>query len=115
MTLAEPPGMPGMSKLGTEGESMIWTSISLVSSSPVRNFLRKLSRVASEALTPTSASSTRFSALIWACASTSLRPRRLDHADRRLDEVADHLLDITPDITDLGEFRRLDLDEGCIG
>ena len=34
--------------------------------------------------------------------------------DARLDEVADHLLDVAADIADLGEFRRLHLDEGRI-
>src|SRR6185437_16438930 len=39
----------------------------------------------------------------------------LDQADRDLNQVADDLLDIPPDITDLGEFRRLDLKEWRAG
>ena len=34
-----------------------------------------------------------------------------DHVDRALDEVAHHRLDVAPDVADLGELRRLDLDE----
>ena len=34
------------------------------------------------------------------------------HVDGDLDQVANHRLDITPDISDLGEFRRFDLQEG---
>ena len=34
--------------------------------------------------------------------------------DTRLDEIADHLLHVAADIADLGEFRRLHLDEGRI-
>ncbi len=115
MTLAEEPGMPGMSKLGKPPVSATWTSISLSSRSPDRSFLRKLSRVASEALAPTSASSTRASALSWACASTSLRRAALTMPIADFEQVADHLVDIAPDIADLGEFRGLHLDEGCIG
>ena len=36
-------------------------------------------------------------------------------ADADLDKVADDLFDIAADITDFGEFRRLDLDEGRAG
>ena len=32
--------------------------------------------------------------------------------NRHFDEIADDLLDVAADITDLGEFRGLDLDEG---
>src|SRR5262249_3440463 len=32
----------------------------------------------------------------------------------RVDEVADHRLDVAPDVADLGELRRLDLDEGRV-
>ena len=35
--------------------------------------------------------------------------------DRDLDEIADDLLDVAADIADLGEFRRLDLEERRIG
>jgi hypothetical protein len=38
-----------------------------------------------------------------------------DHVDGQLDEVADHRLDVAPDVADLGELRRLDLDEGRLG
>ncbi len=37
------------------------------------------------------------------------------HADGDLHEIADDLLDIAADIADLGEFRRLDLEEGRLG
>src|SRR5262249_32770730 len=33
------------------------------------------------------------------------------HVDAQLDEIADHRLDIAPDVADLGELRRFDLDE----
>ncbi len=39
-------------------------------------------------------------------------PFFLHHVDGELDEVADHRLDIAADVADLGELRRLDLDEG---
>ena len=35
-----------------------------------------------------------------------------DHVDRELDEIAHHRLDVAADVADLGELRRLDLDEG---
>ncbi len=38
---------------------------------------------------------------------------RLRDAD--LNKIADDLFDVAPDIADFGEFRRLDLDEGCAG
>ncbi len=34
------------------------------------------------------------------------------HRDRQLHQVADHRLDVAPDVADLGELRGLDLDEG---
>src|SRR5262249_40911466 len=37
------------------------------------------------------------------------------HRDRHFDEVAGDLLDVAPDIADLGEFRRLDFQERCLG
>ena len=37
------------------------------------------------------------------------------HADGDLHEIADDLLDIAADIADLGEFGRLDLEEGRLG
>ena len=39
----------------------------------------------------------------------------LDERDRDLDEVADDLLDVAPDIADLGEFGRFDLEERRAG
>ncbi len=45
----------------------------------------------------------------------TLRPcrcsSRLHHVDRELGEVADHRLDVAADVADLGELRRLDLEE----
>ena len=40
-------------------------------------------------------------------------PRALlaHHVHRQLDQIADHRLDVAPDVADLGELRRLDLDE----
>jgi hypothetical protein len=38
-----------------------------------------------------------------------------DHLDRAVDEIADHPLDIASDVADLGELRRLDLDERRAG
>jgi hypothetical protein len=37
------------------------------------------------------------------------------HVDRALDEIAHHALDVAPDVPDLGELRRLDLDERGAG
>ena len=37
------------------------------------------------------------------------------HVDRALDEVAHHRLDVAADVADLGELRRLDLDERRAG
>ena len=36
-------------------------------------------------------------------------------ADRRLDKIAHDLIDVAADIANLGELRRLDLEEGRIG
>jgi hypothetical protein len=47
------PGMPGISKFEFDPVSATSTSISLSSSSPLRSFLRKLSRVAGLAVLPT--------------------------------------------------------------
>ena len=40
-----------------------------------------------------------------------LEPLVADHVDAELDEVADHRLDVAADVADLGELRRLDLEE----
>src|SRR5262249_51518895 len=40
-----------------------------------------------------------------------LEPFLAHHVDAQLDEVADHRLDVAADVADLGELRRLDLDE----
>ncbi len=40
---------------------------------------------------------------------------RACHADRNLDQVADDLLDVAPDIADLGELGGLDLEERRLG
>ena len=40
---------------------------------------------------------------------------RLDHRDGLLRQVADHRFAVPPDIADLGEFRRLHLDERRLG
>jgi hypothetical protein len=67
------PGMPGISNDGIDGVSATWISISRSLSSFERKRLRKASRVESAAPAPTSASSTRSSALSWALAATSFR------------------------------------------
>ena len=69
------PGMPGISNIGAPPDDCTSTSISLSLSSPARSLRRNESRVAALALAPTSASSTRSSAAIWARACTSLRLR----------------------------------------
>ena len=43
-----------------------------------------------------------------------LHPLAVEHVDRDLDQVADDGLDVPPDVADLGELGRLDLDEGCV-
>ena len=40
-----------------------------------------------------------------------LEPLFAHHVDRQLDEIAHHRLDVAADVADLGELRRLDLDE----
>jgi hypothetical protein len=45
----------------------------------------------------------------------SRRLRALDQAIADLDEIADDLLDVAPDIADLGELGRLDLQERRAG
>ncbi len=40
-----------------------------------------------------------------------LEPLLAHHVDAELHQVADHRLDVAPDVADLGELRRLDLDE----
>ena len=111
------PGMFGSSNIGIDGlpDGAISTSISLSSSSPPRNFLRKESRVAALALAPTRASTTAPRPPSCARAATSLRLVFLDQADADLDEIAHDLLDIAADIADFGEFRRLDLEKGRVG
>ena len=111
MTLADEPGMPGMSKVGTPPCRRPGASISLSSSSPARSFLRKqfarrLGRLVAD------------QRLEHALLRVDLRlrldvlaPRRPHHADGRFHEIADHLLDVAAHIADLGEFRRLDLEE----
>ena len=73
--------------------------------------LAEASRVAGDALAPTSASSTRSSALFSACALTSLRLHLAHQADADLDQVAHDRVDVAADIADLGELGRLDLEE----
>ena len=90
-------------------------SISLSFSSPARSFLRNVSWSTALAFGPTSASTTRASA---ACSARDLHVLALLLAGQRdadLDQVADDLLDVAADIADLGELRRLDLDERRAG
>ena len=68
-------------------------------------------RVSGLALAPTSTSSTRSSARNSALRRHFLAQPLARHAERDLDEVAHDLLDVAADIADLGEFRRLDLEE----
>ena len=115
MTLADEPGMPGMSKLGMPPVSATWTSISLLSSSPVAKFAaealaRRFGRIGADQRVEHARLGIEMGLRL-----DILAPRRLHHADRRFDEIADHLLDIAADIADLGELGRLDLDEGRIG
>ena len=110
------PGMPGISKFGMPPPvSATSISISLSSSRPSRSFLRKVSRVAGLAVLPTSASSTRSSALICALRLHLVALLLAHQADGRLDQVAHDLLDVAADIADLGELRCLDLDERRAG
>ena len=71
------PGMPGISKVGSEeaADSLTSMSTSFSASEPSRSILRNLPRVSLAAFLPTSASSTRSSALSSALAATSLRMR----------------------------------------
>ena len=74
MAPMELPGIPGMSNIGMLAAlSETWISMVLSLSSLPRRRLRKVSRVAGDAVGPTSASSTRSSAFFSAWARTSLR------------------------------------------
>ena len=42
-------------------------------------------------------------------------PLFANHLDAELDEIADHRLDVTADVADLGELRRFDLQKGRLG
>ena len=109
----EAPGAPGISNIGkpAPGMSATWISISLSLSSPVRRRLRKISRVAGDEPGPTSASSTRSSAFFSARARTSLRFASFTSAIATSTRSRMMLLDVAADVADLGELRRLDLDE----
>ena len=110
------PGMPGISKVGMlPWPSASWTSISLSSSSPARSRVRNFSRVSRLAFSPTSASSTRSSALSSALAIDRLARAFARHDDGGLDQVAHDLLDVAADVADLGELGRLDLEERRLG
>jgi predicted GNAT family acetyltransferase len=110
------PGMPGISKLGMPpaGVGHLDLDLLVVQFAVAQLLAETESRVAGLAVLPTSASSTRSSAL--RCARPS-RPRaswsRSTNAD--LDQVAHDLLDIAADIADLGELGGLDLDERRAG
>ena len=56
-------------------------------------------------------SSRRSSAASRARIATFARLLLAHHLDGELDQVADHRLDVAADVADLGELRRLDLDE----
>ena len=43
------------------------------------------------------------------------QPLRADHLDGDVHQVADHRLDVAPDVADLGELAGLDLEEGRVG
>ncbi len=38
-----------------------------------------------------------------------------DHDHCQVYQIADHALDVTPNVADFGEFTCFDLDEGCLG
>ena len=110
------PGMPGMSNSGMPPPAACTSiSISLSLSSPERSFLRNASLVEALALAPTSASSTRSSAACRGARLDVLAFALARQRDGDFDEVAHDLLDVAADIADLGEFRRLDLEERRAG
>ena len=82
---------------------------------PSRKRWRKLSRVASLAPLPVSASSSRSIAAVLGGVLDRLAAPLLLEPDRFLDQVAGDLLDVAADIADLGELGRLDLDERRVG
>ena len=109
------PGMPGISNIGMPPEDCVSISISLSLSSPARSFLRnEFARRGAGA----GADQRIEHALLGGELGARLHVLALALAglrDRDLDQVADDLLDVAADIADLGEFGRLDLDEGRAG
>ena len=102
------PGMPGMSKVGRPaGAGVRDLKLDLlVVELAVTQFLAELLRVAALAFSPTSASSTRSSAMQFGLRGDVLAMLLAHHVDGDLDEIADDLFDIAADIADFGEFRR---------
>ena len=113
--------------ISNDGNDFSRTSISTTRASrrPARSCSRKRSRVwfcwsraaagsssgAIGRVGGSSRSSSRSSAFCAALPAHLLEPLLADHVDAELDEIADHRLDVAADVADLGELRRLDLDE----
>ena len=108
----EAPGMLGSSNIGKPeplcGNS---TSISLSLSSPACSLRRKASRVAEDERRADQRVEHPFFGGQLRLGFDVLALAALDQRDGDLDQIADDLLDVAPDIADLGEFRRLDLQE----
>ena len=114
LIMPTPPPMPGMS-IGIDGASStsISTSTSFIAFSTMR--WRKLSRVASDAPSPTSALQQPVHCRLRGRLAHRFAAAVLLQPDRLLDQVAGDLLDIAADIADFGELGRLDLDERRVG
>ena len=109
------PGKPGISNIGMPPEDCVSTSISLSLSSPARNFLRK--RFARRRARAGPDQRIQY-ALLGGKLGARLHVLALalaDLRDRDLDQIADDLLDVAPDIADFGEFGGFDLDERRAG
>ena len=110
------PGMPGISKDGMPPPvSATWISISLSSSSPARRRLRKVSRVASRGAGADQRVDHALLGIELRLGLDLLALGVAHEADAGLEQIADDLVDVAADIADLGEFGRLDLDEGRAG
>ena len=113
----EAPGMFGSSNIGMPPPALRQFDLDLlvVELAGAQLAPERVARRRPRSSAPTSASSIRSSAASSALASMSLRLRCLTSAIADLDEIAHDLLDVAPDVADLGELGRLDLEERRAG
>ena len=111
------PGMPGMSKVGSDeaADSLTSMSTSFSASEPSRSILRNLPRVSLAAFLPDERVQHPLLGVELGPGGDLLAHALAGHVDRDLDEVADDLLHVAADVADLGELGRLDLHERRLG